>query len=874
MTGSDLAARRERLSPEQRALLERRLRGRAVAGSSGPPGDGAVAGAPSPPEPWPAEPPAFFAEPAFWQRLERTALRAAARAAADPELAAEAADEPRVEHLAAALVAGALRRLGVFATAGESHTAAGLIERCGVAERHPKVVRRWLEMLADEGWLERAGAAYASPRPLPAAADEALRRDDERHLDVGALAAILTGERHALEYYLAGGSSAGIEAAYREAPMFAYCNRVAEAVVAEAAAALPPGRPLRVLEVGAGTGGTTASLLPLLPAAAARYAFTDVSAFFLDLGRRKFEAFPFVRYALLDLERDPAAQGFAAGGFDLVIAAHVLHATRRIAETLAHVHALLAPGGLLVLLEETRFRRLFNFSMGFLPGFDRFEDAELRSLHPLLDAGQWRRELAASGFEAVLATTEAGSPAAVLGVDVLVARAGEPPPAPLTLAQERIWAFERRHPGTSCYNVAAPIRLAGALDRGRLAAALGALAGRHDALRAVFESAPGGPRQRRRPAGAAPPLPSIDLAALPAAVRERESERAAAAAAAPPFELDRGPLLRAALVRIAPGDHLLVVVCHHLVTDGWSCARIAADLDALHAGRPLPPPPPAHAGLARAEQRRLAAGEFAADLEWWRARAGALRLDLPRREPPPGAGFGRGGIALELPPEIAGRLRDLARAERATLFAVLLAALAATLVPWARGGEVAVAVPFGQRDAPELAAAVGLFVSLLPVRVRVDDAPSFRALLGAVRDELAGAFAHPRVPCARLAAEQGRDPLDLAGGVMFNLPGGGADGGLADAPPGAGGPSPAGGLRFEPRGSFELGCEADLAVYAVEEREALRFRWVYRRVALDRRWVEALAGRFGAVAAAAAADPDRRLSELVPGAGATAGGPR
>ena len=128
-----------------------------------------------------------------------------------------------------ALLAGTLRRLGAFAEAGEASTAAALGERLGVSPRHRKVLPRWLATLAEEGWLVARGDLYRAPTPLPAEEWERLRRADEGHLDPAVLAALLTGERHALELFLAGGSSGGVMAAVE-----AYQARIPAGAVAVA----------------------------------------------------------------------------------------------------------------------------------------------------------------------------------------------------------------------------------------------------------------------------------------------------------------------------------------------------------------------------------------------------------------------------------------------------------------------------------------------------------------------------------------------------------------------------------------------------------------------------------------------------------------
>ena len=271
--------------------------------------------------------------------------------------------------------------------------------------------------------MHRNGDAWAAREPFPPPALDARISEEQRSYYGNNLSAVLTGAVHPLEFYLRDGSSTSVESSYRELPIFRYCNGISAAILEAQVRALPAGARLRMLEIGAGTGGTTASLLPLLPPERTVYHFTDVSKFFTDLGRKKFQDLSFLRFRELDIERDPVAQGHPAASFDWIVAAHVLHATRRITETLEHVRRLLAPGGVLLLLEETRFQRKYNFSMGFLPGFDSFEDYELRPLQPLLSPAQWREALLAAGFASFATFTEPGSAAEILGVDAMLVRA-------------------------------------------------------------------------------------------------------------------------------------------------------------------------------------------------------------------------------------------------------------------------------------------------------------------------------------------------------------------------------------------------------------------------------------------------------------------
>ena len=153
-----------------------------------------------------------------------------------------------------------------------------------------------------------------------------------------------------------------------------------------------------MLEIGAGTGGTTTAVLPLLPADRVEYTFTDLSPLFLERAAEPFAAFPFVRRALLDVERDPVSQGFEAGAYDVVIAANVLHATADLRQAVRHAHRLLAPGGLLLLLEGVAPERWVDLTFGLTEGWWRFSDQALRPDYPLIGRRAWLRAALRGGL--------------------------------------------------------------------------------------------------------------------------------------------------------------------------------------------------------------------------------------------------------------------------------------------------------------------------------------------------------------------------------------------------------------------------------------------------------------------------------------------
>ena len=233
------------------------------------------------------------------------------------------------------------------------------------------------------------------------------------------LPAVLAGEADARELLLSGGALDLLTRFYAEAPTARFYNSLLADVVAAAVASADGDRPLRVIEVGAGTGGTTSYVLPRLDGAGT-YLFTDVSPAFSARAQDVFG--DRITTATLDIERPPGAQGVPEGEYDIVIAANVLHATADLGTTLEHVRRLLAPRGLLVLLEITRRPFWLDLVFGLNDGWWRFSDVALRPDHPLLGTDDWRDLLADCGFADVQALHDT-APDGAAGQSVLVARA-------------------------------------------------------------------------------------------------------------------------------------------------------------------------------------------------------------------------------------------------------------------------------------------------------------------------------------------------------------------------------------------------------------------------------------------------------------------
>ena len=370
---------------------------------------------------------------AAWATVHEGAEWQASQGRLDLSLDRYARAWPLLQRMTGAYIAAAFVRLGAFSRMGEVHTAESLIERTGIQPGFAKLIGRWLGRLADARLLSRADDGFVAEQPLvpPDLAPMLREADDVFGSDRiivdyviacgSQLTEYITGARSTLETLFPDGSFRRAEDLYERAPLSAYFASIGRAAV-EGLVRTRGGSPVRVIEIGAGTGATTSALLPVLPSNGSEYHFTDLSDFFLNHARDKFERYGFMRYGRFDVEENGAAQGFANGAFDLVVATNVLHATRDIRKTLERVRALLAPGGMLLLCEVTTYLPWFDITTALIEGWQLFEDG-LRDEHPLLSAEQWAALLEEAGFEHAASLPHAGSPAEVLGQHVMLAHA-------------------------------------------------------------------------------------------------------------------------------------------------------------------------------------------------------------------------------------------------------------------------------------------------------------------------------------------------------------------------------------------------------------------------------------------------------------------
>ncbi len=335
-----------------------------------------------------------------------------------------------LDRLTVSVLGTTLTRASVLDRGGPA-TAEEIAQDLGVLPRYRSLLARWLRRLEDAGILRDTEGRYErvqderipDPDAVWAEAEAAMGQDGAFLVEylrrcARALPDVLCGTSDPLETLFPGGSTETADLLYRDWAVVRYYNHVLRAVftgLLESA-----GRPVRVLEVGAGTGGTTAALLPEADGRMAQYAFTDISPAFLEPAEQRFGRYPFMTFATLDLNADPSSQGFEKETFDVVIASNVLHATRSLPRALEAARSLLAPGGVLLAFEITRYLSWFDMSTSLLEGWESYED-EHRREHPLLSVEQWSRVLADAGFARFEAFPSTG-PALDLGFHVLAAQ--------------------------------------------------------------------------------------------------------------------------------------------------------------------------------------------------------------------------------------------------------------------------------------------------------------------------------------------------------------------------------------------------------------------------------------------------------------------
>ncbi|MEH2306734.1 amino acid adenylation domain-containing protein [Nostoc sp.] len=351
-------------------------------------------------------------------------------------------------------------------------------------------------------------------------------------------------------------------------------------------------------------------------------------------------------------------------------------------------------------------------------------------------------------------------------------------PIPISLTQLELWFFDQFYPGNSIYNLPLVYRITGALNEKALEESLREIIWRHETLRSTFQVKNG----QVVYAVINEPIfdfSVIDLRHLPETEREAQAAQQAEQEIKHPFDLARGPLLRSKLWRLDEQEYLFVAVTHHIVADGWSFSVLTQELakvyEAFCEGKPSPLTelPIKYTDFAQWQRQWLQGEVLESQLQFWKKHLGTSPpiLKLPTDHPrPPARTFKSAGQSVVLSKKLTDALKVLSQQEGVTLFMTLLAAFQTLLFSYTRQEEIIVSSALANRTRVETEGLIGFFVNLLPFCTNLGGNPSFRELLGRVREVALGVYAHQEMPLIKLIEELQpvRDPsYTLINQVMF-----------------------------------------------------------------------------------------------------------
>ncbi|MFK0271736.1 amino acid adenylation domain-containing protein [Pseudomonas asiatica] len=471
-------------------------------------------------------------------------------------------------------------------------------------------------------------------------------------------------------------------------------------------------------------------------------------------------------------------------------------------------------------------------------------DIPLRSLFDTVDL---------QAFAQAVAEGEQGA-----GLDIEILDRQQP--LPVSRSQNRQWLFWKLNPESLAYNTPMAVRMQGHLDHCAVQAALDALVTRHESLRTVFVEADGLPWQRILPA-ATVAIGFEDLTGQDHAAQMRKLE----AEAFVPFDLERGPLLRARLFKVHAQEHLLSLTLHHIVSDGWSMSLLVREFAAAYnaaatgQAQTIEPLPVQYADFAAWQRKWLAEGQMQAQIDYWKARLedDFEVLELPAdRIRPQVKSYQGSRFDVRLPQALTERLRALAVASNATLFHVFLAAYAIVLSRYSRKGTLNIGVPVTNRNRLELEGLIGFFINVVVARISVDGSQPFAQLLAAIKETTLQAQANKDVPFLEVAEAlypdrgQGVNPFFQ---VLYNH--------LRDL--GQQVSSDAlHGLQVKEVDLLEPGAQYDISLNTLERSDGVTASFNYSTDLFDAARIERMAGHWQALLEAICAEPQRCIAEL------------
>jgi amino acid adenylation domain-containing protein len=433
-------------------------------------------------------------------------------------------------------------------------------------------------------------------------------------------------------------------------------------------------------------------------------------------------------------------------------------------------------------------------------------------------------------------------------------------PLPLSFAQQRLWVLDRMEPNNPLYNIPRVMRVKGDLKVKAVVDALNEIVRRHESQRTTFAVGKDGEPVQMIAESSELEVPIVDLSVRPEA--ERAAQEFAAKETQTPFDLARGPLLRATILKLAERDHVLLITMHHVVSDAWSAAIFSQELVTLYTafaeGTPSPLPELAiqYADYA-AWQRKYFQGEvLEAQLSYWREhlRGAPPLLQLPADRPRPEVRKFEGAYEpIPLRNDVAEAVKTFCQQEGATPFMTLLAAFKALLSKYSGQEHIVLGTDIANRTTSETERMIGFFINLLPLHTDLSGDPSFHELVARVREVALGAYAHQDIPFDKLVQDlqpersSSHNPIVQALFVMQNIPEQ-----RRDLP----------GLERVPFPTTITRSKFDVGVFIRETPTGIFQDWLYSTELFDRGTIFRMAAHFENLLGQALSNPDARLSAL------------
>jgi len=442
-----------------------------------------------------------------------------------------------------------------------------------------------------------------------------------------------------------------------------------------------------------------------------------------------------------------------------------------------------------------------------------------------------------------------------------VRRAANGADHPLSYGQQRLWFFDQLEPGNPAYNIPTAFRLVGHLNRFALEQAVSEITSRHETLRTTFKDMKGQPVQVISPL-AQVTLPIVDLGGEPAIATAVKSVQLAAEEARRSFDLSRGPLVRVTLLRLSEEKHILLLTMHHIISDAWSLAVFLRELAALYTAylagdlSPLSSLPVQYVDYATWQRERLQGELLQTQLSYWKQKFSTLpaQLELPVDRTRPVRSTSRGACHwLTLPKDLSDGLRTLSHQEMSTLFMTLLTGVYVVLHRYTGQSDISVGSPIAGRNRVEFQKLIGFFLNTLAFRTDLSGNPTFRQLLGRVREVALQAYANQDLPFEQLVSavvpERNVDDSPLYR-VWFGL----HKGSLPTVK------LPA--VTMVPIQMVSQNTKVDLAFHFAEEPEAITGKLEYNEDLFEATTIACLSEDFQTGLEKAVRQPDIRLSAL------------